>query len=773
MANQKRAPLWRVGDYVTIPQTTYPPGRIVELRGPLGPGGAQIYRVRIPEKRNPIYIELREDQLELRHMVTTLKFEQIAQHLRRPLGRGNVKWLTYPPPVDPFVAQTVIAEESPDAQDPLASDVLLFTAPAAVGKSTYARELAARAQIPLLNLAQVPVSTGALSGILEEIGDRASQEFQQGKFALIIDALDEGRIFSGDSHIEAFLRTTIARLNDPTAPKGQGPKLLLFGRPNAVDIAASILELEAPSLPVTRLTLDYFDEAAATELVLAFARKFGGEEKVQRYLTPIKDVIRAFFDAISAAIGVLPRGLWQDPHGRSFAGYAPVLAALGTLIVSEKAEDQTKERANFSKLLQRLQDKGSKDAWEVLEAVTNEILDREAGKVRGPLMKSPGSELPEEAYDRTDQLDLLAAEFAGRSFRPSSRLTFGSQAASEAYRNAVKVHISEHPFLLAHTKMPVNHVMGALVVAHAIGHGEDLSGGQGLRLLADYGRQPFLWRFFRHHLPQDALIGGDVVAYLLGSLWSDGTTPKADVTLRADGPSQDFARLEIKAGMEVVSVNVLLPLVLRGEVRNLVVDLTGGAVILSGWPFSDSATIRFLGRAEIRADEIMFEVRRVQVGTLTDSASCHLQAGQVANDQQITVEVQSGSVLTVQGVFEDRYPWNNAATVVRPPEGPDLLGSLLANCERRLQGVMSLVTRPNYDLTDDERIDWAREYGTLLPRLLRSLVDAGLAKTHVIQTKKDTKMRVSPNIPWSQLRQAYDRPETADARVRQVFEQLR
>ena len=62
---------------------------------------------------------------------------------------------------------------------------------------------------------------------------------------LVIDALDEGRIFSGDNHIEAFLRTTLERLNDPAAPKGQGPKLLFFGRPAAIDLAAAILELEA------------------------------------------------------------------------------------------------------------------------------------------------------------------------------------------------------------------------------------------------------------------------------------------------------------------------------------------------------------------------------------------------------------------------------------------------------------------------------------------------------------------------------------------------
>jgi hypothetical protein len=40
-------------------------GRIVELRGPLGPGGAQVYRVRYRGKPRPADVEVLEEQLEL------------------------------------------------------------------------------------------------------------------------------------------------------------------------------------------------------------------------------------------------------------------------------------------------------------------------------------------------------------------------------------------------------------------------------------------------------------------------------------------------------------------------------------------------------------------------------------------------------------------------------------------------------------------------------------------------------------------------------------
>ncbi len=63
MTKQKPAQLLTLGDRVKIRNSTGMRGQIVELRGPLGPGGVQIYRVRIRRKPKPTYIELREDQL--------------------------------------------------------------------------------------------------------------------------------------------------------------------------------------------------------------------------------------------------------------------------------------------------------------------------------------------------------------------------------------------------------------------------------------------------------------------------------------------------------------------------------------------------------------------------------------------------------------------------------------------------------------------------------------------------------------------------------------
>jgi hypothetical protein len=62
MARKKPSESFKLGDRVRIRYTEWR-GRIVEERGPLAPGRVLVFRVRIPGKPKPTYIEVREDQL--------------------------------------------------------------------------------------------------------------------------------------------------------------------------------------------------------------------------------------------------------------------------------------------------------------------------------------------------------------------------------------------------------------------------------------------------------------------------------------------------------------------------------------------------------------------------------------------------------------------------------------------------------------------------------------------------------------------------------------
>ena len=55
---------FHLGDRVRIKDLVGQVGRIAELRGPLGPGGAAVYRVKIKQKPRSRYIELLGNQIE-------------------------------------------------------------------------------------------------------------------------------------------------------------------------------------------------------------------------------------------------------------------------------------------------------------------------------------------------------------------------------------------------------------------------------------------------------------------------------------------------------------------------------------------------------------------------------------------------------------------------------------------------------------------------------------------------------------------------------------
>ena len=62
--NPEPEPL-HVGTFVKLHYSDYKRVKIVEYRGPLGPGGMRIYRVRVRLKPKPFVAEVREDQIVL------------------------------------------------------------------------------------------------------------------------------------------------------------------------------------------------------------------------------------------------------------------------------------------------------------------------------------------------------------------------------------------------------------------------------------------------------------------------------------------------------------------------------------------------------------------------------------------------------------------------------------------------------------------------------------------------------------------------------------
>ncbi len=484
---------------------------------------------------------------------TSIRFEALAESLK-PSAIGEGPNLSFPPMPIPFVPPTVSAEYFSEGHLPLTCEVVILTAPAAVGKSTLARGLCSSVGIPLLDLARVRVATHSLRGILSaEMGPDGPLKLQKGEVCIVVDALDEGRLLSGDKNLEEFLVTAFQLLLE-TRPSGnsKSPRLIMFGRQAATDLAIAAIDVWAPALSYSALKVDYFE------------------------------------------------------------------------------------------------------------------------------------------------------------------------------------------------------------------------GGSAPNLLAAYSRQPFLWRFFERLVDPKSLIGGDHLSYLLGSYWSHEVLDQSGGSVNVSEMSDEIAQATVESSHVTKVFQVLPPVALRREVRNLVLNLPNGEVIIGNGPDNATRSIKLVGDVRIEAKNMRLDVDRVQVGEARWESNVFVSAQNIDGDVRASIDVQSNSAIMVGASLVGRYPWDSVATPeqVSPPDDP--IRSFLLDCSRNLPGKLPVVVFPNFEPMDDARSDWARRHGELFPQLLHSLVNGKLARVDTFPSSKAPKVRVRPECLWSDLHSAYVDPERASQELRSI-----
>lgn len=128
---------------------------------------------------------------------------------------------------------------------PEVTSVVLITAPAAVGKSTVASEIARRIDAPLLDLSLFQVGHGFIEGtIMQAYGRRQGPDVldavDNGTAALIFDALDEGEVRAGSSNFEAFMIDLCALCQTPR-PR---PTVIVLARGETALLAELYLETQ-------------------------------------------------------------------------------------------------------------------------------------------------------------------------------------------------------------------------------------------------------------------------------------------------------------------------------------------------------------------------------------------------------------------------------------------------------------------------------------------------------------------------------------------------
>lgn len=379
------------------------------------------------------------------------------------VGRTGHLFIAEPP--RPFVAPRLdIPGKDPSV---IHKEIIFIEASAAVGKSTLARQVSATLKAPILDLAKVPVSTGSLHTLLTDLeaADKSDPvaAFHEGKIPVIIDALDEGRLLSNETGIESFLVTTAELLLSNRSVTSR-PKLVFLARFESIELARQWIELTAPGITRATAKVGFFDKEGAWQLIQAYAATAAKPgSQYQQHPEPARDLIAAYFDAIENALGLAAGELWQNEQGRVFAGYAPVLAAVGSILA---------EIDDFITVGNNLKSYGGREAWGVIEAVLYEILSREQAKLWELLSAQCKSALPDEVYDAEEQMALLAQYVESKPLEGTGRVAL-PPADMGKYNDMVRTYLPHHPFIRQHEFG--NAVLGSTVVARAVYHGRSIS----------------------------------------------------------------------------------------------------------------------------------------------------------------------------------------------------------------------------------------------------------------------------------------------------------
>ena len=347
-------------------------------------------------------------------------------------------------------------EEAPE-NSPI--QVLIVSAPGAVGKSTLAHQIAFRKRALLWDLAVAPeVGSGSLDGMMiRAIAPSQSLDYreflQEGLQFLIVDALDEGRLKVNEQSFHRLLEDISA-----IAGSSKGLCFVLLGRTQIAETSWVVLTDHGTN--VEMISIETFNR----QLANVYLENHIPEERLTAPLFACRDLIfqRLAFSVTDGSNG---------DSATEFLHYPPVLDVVATLL---------KEESN----LQELQNSLSVTSYDtpngsihLLKSVVERILEREQQKVL-PAIRGALAETAEQCnwadweslYANAEQCKRLLGSILGEQVAASPHGLPDEIRDLYEVSSEVSTALLEHPFLQGTNRL-TNRVFEAYLNANALlGH---------------------------------------------------------------------------------------------------------------------------------------------------------------------------------------------------------------------------------------------------------------------------------------------------------------
>lgn len=536
--------------------------------------------------------------------------------------------------------------------DDLSSPLWLVAAPGVVGKSTLAREIAAQTGAAYLDLSKADTVAGNyLTGGLFK--NDLLRLWQGEEMTVLIDALDEARLRVTPDSFEDFLRDVKG------LSVGRRLPTVLFGRVGIVEEAWLALSEQDLTPPI--FDIEFFDEPRSERFIMAVLDRLAKEDRYKSLATSLAAHRPIYRDASASLVRNLANLTVSDDA--RFVGYAPVLEAMATDLA---------DVTNPTKLAVTIDHTMTK---QVLRQLTDSILDREAKKIRDQL-DSVAPRVKSTLYSRAEQLDRLGATILGT---PAPALPPGmSQQEMNAYDNAVRNLLPQHPFLDGTGKRPSGAVFAAAISTHTL-----FSASPETRLAAEAhaGRgpqtpNPFLVDFYLDQADRDpdgipvvppehvvalyesvrARASAGEVARLSIESGEDDETLDVEIQIGGGGPQNTGRRLfrtsqagELRFGRQVSGVSIDAPSL--------------DVVIGAGNPVEILAPIFMnVGCLSFNCSELVVQLE--DAAGPDDDTVASIEAAQLLKSDVLTAPlVRKGALLNVSWPGATAYPWTHFAAV--------------------------------------------------------------------------------------------------------------
>lgn len=262
------------------------------------------------------------------------------------------------------------------------AQVVVVSAPAAVGKSMLADYVALRTGGVLWDLAKARVGNNYAVGTLAAshgpamLGD-VLQSVWNGSFLVIADALDEARLRVTFDAFTAFLDDLSSQVLKGIS---NGPAFVMLARRESAEFASEWLR-DVLDVNVALAEIHFFDQSGA----VAFVERQISAEGKDPTSPAIAEAREILFSRTLELLGV-PRSAdnWPLDPARRFLGYAPVLVAAARYLA---------RGGNPKRVAEDLKGSGAPaEMWKLMAELLEDMLAREQAKFADGFRELHGAE---------------------------------------------------------------------------------------------------------------------------------------------------------------------------------------------------------------------------------------------------------------------------------------------------------------------------------------------------------------------------------------------